>query len=162
MERRERSRSITLIAIFSALYVVLTVAFQPISYSWLQIRISEALTPIPFLFGFPSVVGIFIGCFLANLLSPIGLPDIVFGPLLSLLAAILSWKFSYNKKWLACVYPIIVNSFGVSAYVSVFYGVPYFITVLSIGISEALSAGLIGYPLLVALDRSMLFNQTNP
>lgn len=91
------------------------------------------------------------GCFLANWLSPVALPDLMFGPLLTLYAAILSWRTSYGKKVLACIYPVLINAFGVSAYIYSFYGISYMVSVLTIGASELVTAVLIGYPLLVAI-----------
>jgi uncharacterized membrane protein len=43
--------------IIAAIYVTLTISLSALSYSWLQIRLSEALTPLPFIMGFSSVVG---------------------------------------------------------------------------------------------------------
>ena len=149
------SQKIASMAMIDAVYSAITYAIQPLSFSWIQVRISEALTPLPFLFGLPAVLGLTIGCFIANLSSPIGFPDIVFGPLLTLLAGFLSWKASVGKKYLACIYPILINGFGVSYYVSIFYGIPYWICSLSIVIGEILSAGLIGFPILVALENSI-------
>ncbi len=152
LDNQSFSFRISLFSIIAAIYVVLTVLFMPIGYSWVQIRVSEMLTPLPFILGAPAVIGLTIGCLLANLMSPIGLPDLVFGPLLTLLAAMLSWKMSFNRKILACIYPVVVNALGVSVYVSIFYGVPYLGSVLMIGLGETISAGILGYLLLKALD----------
>jgi uncharacterized membrane protein len=137
----------------AATYTVSTVMLGPFGYSWMQVRIGEALTPLPYLFGFPAIAGLTIGCVIANIFSPIGLPDLILGPFLTLVAAILSYKLSFNKKVVACIYPVVINAFGVSAYVAVFYGISYEISVLSIGLGEAIAAILIGYPLLCAIER---------
>jgi uncharacterized membrane protein len=137
----------------AALYAVLTVALGSLGYSWLQVRISEALTPLPYVFGIPAVFGLFIGVVISNTFSPIGLPDLVFGSLLTLAAAVLSYKLNFGRKMVACIYPVVINAFGVSAYVSGFYGVPYGVTVLTIGFGETISAVVVGYPLLCAIER---------
>ena len=152
LENQSLSFRISLSSIIAAVYAVLTVLLMPIGYSWVQVRVSEMLTPLPLKLGAPAVVGLTIGCFLANLMSPIGLPDLVFGPLLTFFAAMLSWKMSFNRKILACIYPIVVNAIGVSVYVSIFYGVPYLASVLMIGLGESISAGILGYLLLKALE----------
>lgn len=148
-----RLRHISLAVVIAAVYAVLTVSLGPLGYSWLQVRISEALTPLPYLFGLPAVIGLALGAFISNVFSPVGLPDIIFGPALTLLSAELTWKLSLRSKLLACLYPVIVNALGVSAYVAGFYGVPYVITVISIGAGELIAAVVIGYPLLVAMER---------
>jgi uncharacterized membrane protein len=108
---------------------------------------------LPYLFGLPAVIGLVLGAFISNVFSPVGLPDIIFGPALTLLSAELTWKLNLRSKLLACLYPVIVNALGVSAYVAGFYGVPYVITVISIGAGELIAAVVIGYPLLVAIER---------
>lgn len=148
-----RSRDTALAAIIAACYAAMTVVLMPISYSWIQVRISESLTPLPYRFGTPAVIGLAVGCFIANLISPVGLPDIIFGPLLTLLAAVLSSKASRGRKALACAYPVVVNAFGVSAYLSLFYAIPYVFCVLMIGAGEIVAVFLIGYPILLALER---------
>lgn len=134
-------------------YTVLTIVLGSFSYSWIQVRISEALTPLPLLLGLPAVIGLTLGCVLANIFSPIGLPDIVLGPVMTLLAAFLSWKFSFKRKIIACVYPVLINAFGVSSYVSLFYGTPYPVTVVAIAVGEFIAAVIIGYPMLTAIER---------
>lgn len=135
---------------------MMTTILGPLGYSWIQTRISEALTPLPFLMGFPAVAGLTLGCVMANWFSPVGLPDIVFGSLLTLCAAFLSWRLSFGKKLIACIYPVLVNSFGVSAYVSLYYGVPYFMSVMAIAAGEIIAAILIGYPLLTTIERVII------
>jgi len=141
-------------ALVASIYFMLTVILGNFGYSWIQVRISEALSPLPFLIGFPGVVGLTLGCVLANLFSPVGLPDLIFGPLMTLCAAILSWKFNFGKKIVACIYPVLVNAFGVSAYAFSFYGVPYMISVAMIAVGEFIAAVLLGYPLLRIIERS--------
>jgi len=148
-----RLRQVSLAVVIAAAYTVLTVSLGPLGYSWLQVRISEALTPLPYLFGLPAVIGLALGAFISNVFSPVGLPDIIFGTALTLLSAELTWKLNLRSKLLACLYPVIVNALGVSAYVAGFYGVPYAITVISIGAGELIAAVVIGYPLLVAMER---------
>jgi len=149
----KRTYDLAWTGIIAAVYASLTISLGSLGYSWLQIRLSESLAPLPFLMGFPGVIGITLGCALANSFSPVGIPDLVLGPLLSLISAFSSWKFSRKRKTLACLYPVLINAFGVSGYVSAFYGVPYLVSVLTIGIGEFIACFLIGYPLLVALER---------
>jgi len=142
------------VGILSAVYALTTVMLGELGYSWIQVRISESLTPLPYIFGGYAVVGLTLGVLIANLFSPVGLPDIIFGPFLTLIAAFLSWRFNFNRRLVACIYPVVINALGVSAYVAGFYGVPYPASVLSIGIGELISAVIVGYPLLRALEKS--------
>jgi uncharacterized membrane protein len=148
-----RAFGIAVTAVMGAVYAVLTVALGSFGYSWLQVRISEALTPLPFVFGAPAVFGLAVGVAIANYFSPVGLTDLIVGSLLTLAAAMLSYKLNFGRKLVACIYPVVINAFGVSVYVSPFYHEPYLVCVLFIGVGEAISAVLVGYPLLCAIER---------
>lgn len=74
-------------AVIAAVYVVLTMAFAPISFGPIQFRISEALCILPF-FTPAAVPGLFIGCFLSNFLCGAALPDVIFGSLATLIGAV--------------------------------------------------------------------------
>jgi len=134
---------------------MLTILLGDLGYSWVQVRVSEALTLLPFIAGFPAVAGLTFGCAIANLFSPVGLPDMIFGPLLTFVAAILSWKANFGKKSVACIYPVLVNAFGVSAYLYSFYDVPYILSVLTIATGEFVAVLLIGYPLLRLIEKTI-------
>jgi len=150
---KDLSLRVVMMSIVASLYASMTVALGSFGYSWIQIRLSESLTPLPFLLGLPSVAGLTLGCIIANMFSPVGLPDMIFGPMLTLLAALLSWKFSFGRKTIACIYPVLINSVGVSAYIVSFYNVPYVLSLLSIAFGEFVAAVLIGYPLLRVMER---------
>jgi uncharacterized membrane protein len=62
---------------------------MPISFGVYQIRIAEALTVLPFLTR-AAVPGLYIGCLLANIIGGMGWLDIVFGPLITLAAALIT------------------------------------------------------------------------
>ena len=150
---KKLSLDVATIALIASIYSVLTVVIGEVGYSWVQVRISEALTPLPFLMGLPAVAGLTLGCIIANLFSPVGLVDMIFGPLLTLCAAVLSWKVNFGKKIVACVYPIIVNASGVSLYVSTYYGVPYEVSFVTIAVGEFIAALIIGFPLLSSIEK---------
>jgi len=61
-----RAFVIAVTAAIAALYAVLTVALGSLGYSWLQVRISEALTPLPYVFGIPAIFGLVIGVVISN------------------------------------------------------------------------------------------------
>jgi len=150
------SIKLSITIVIASTYLVTSLIIGELSYSWVQVRISEALTPLPMFFGFPGVIGLTLGCLLTNFFSPVGLPDVLFGPLLTFLAAILSWKANFGKKIIACFYPVFVNALGVSIYVSAFYGVPYWLSVITIAAGELVAAVLVGYPLLTAIEKKVI------
>ncbi|MDO7977576.1 QueT transporter family protein [Oceanotoga teriensis] len=136
--------------VVAAVYVVLCILFQPISFGSVQFRIAEAFTVLPFLDA-AFIPGLYIGVLLANIIGGLGAWDIWLGSFFTLIAAYLTWKMP--NKWLAPLPSVLVNAFGVSAYVSVLYEVPYWISVLWIGIGQAVVTYLIGIPILILFKK---------
>lgn len=104
--RKFTIRDLTLAAMVAAAYAALTMAVPALSYGQFQLRISEALTVLPFLFP-ASAPGLLVGCLIANLLSPYGLVDIICGTAATGIAAFLTMKMP--GKWLAPLPPVLCN-----------------------------------------------------
>ena len=145
-------------AVIAAVYVVLTLAFAPISFGAVQFRISEALCILPF-FTVAAVPGVSIGCLLANILGGAALPDIIFGTLATLIGAIISYRFRSVSKWLVCVPPILANAIIIPFVLKFAYGmtdlIPYMM--LTVGIGEILAVGVLGNLLMLALEPKSSF-----
>ena len=142
-------------AMIGAIYVVLTVAFAPISFGEVQIRFSEALTLLPF-FTPAAVPGLFVGCLLANILGGAILPDIIFGSLATLIGAVGTYLLRKQNKYLAPLPPIIANMIIVPFVLRFGYGVnlPIPLMMLTVGAGEVISAGIIGLLLLNVLSKN--------
>ncbi|MBO7711259.1 MAG: QueT transporter family protein [Lachnospiraceae bacterium] len=140
-------------AAIAAVYIVLTMVFAPISFGEVQIRISEALTILPF-FTPAAVPGLFIGCLLGNFLGGAILPDIIFGSLATLIGAVFSYALRRNK-FLVPIPPIVANTVIVPFVLRYGYGVnlPIPFMMLTVGAGEVVSCGVLGLILLFALDR---------
>ena len=146
---------------------MLSLVFYPLSFGVYQVRVSEALTVLPFLTP-AAVPGLFVGCALANLFGGMGWQDVVFGSLLTLVAAILTLLMARLKQvryaWLlAPLPPVLVNAFGVSVYLAPMIGVNYWFAVQMIGFGQLLSCYLLGVPLLRVLQkRASIFGAPKP
>ena len=146
---------ITKAAAIAALYVVLTLLANALglaSYA-IQVRFSEALTILPF-FTPAAIPGLFVGCLISNLLCGAIPTDILCGSIATLLGAL--GTYAIRKKlpeWCACIPPILANTIIVPfvlAYAYHFDGtIPYFM--LTVGIGEIISCGILGLILLKAL-----------
>ena len=141
-------------AMIAAAYVVLTLfinAFDLASGA-VQVRISEALTILP-AFTPSAVPGLFIGCILANLMGGNHILDVVFGSLATLLGALGTRKLRNAHPLLAPVPPIIANTLIVPFVLRYAYGIPGPIPLmmLTVGIGEVLSCGVLGMLLYFAL-----------
>jgi len=81
-------------ALIAAIYVILNIIFAPISYGPVQVRIAEALVVLPFIE--PSaIIGLSVGCVLANIYGGLGMVDAIGGSLCTLIAA----YFTYKELW---------------------------------------------------------------
>ena len=112
--RKTSVRRMTRAAIVGALYAALTLLSSVfgIAYGPVQFRISEALCLLPFLFP-ETAWGLFVGCWVANLISPYGPLDMVVGSLATLLAAL--WTAKCRRKWLAPLPPVVCNGILIGA-----------------------------------------------
>jgi uncharacterized membrane protein len=139
------------VAMIAAIYVVLNIIFAPISYGPIQVRIAEILVILPFIDS-SAIIGLFLGCILANVIGPLGMVDVIGGSLCTLIAAYLTYKVKSPK--LAPLPPVLINAFGVSIYLHLLFDLPYWITVLYIGIGEVIACYILGYPLLILLIKN--------
>ena len=140
-------------AAIAAIYVALTMAFQPISFGPVQFRISEALCILPF-FTPAAIPGLFVGCFLSNLFCGAAGLDIVFGSLATLIGAVGSYELRKSKV-LVCVPPILANTIIVPWVLRFAYGSEDMIwfSTITVGIGEILAIGILGQILLSVLIR---------
>ena len=140
-------------AAIAAVYVVLTMVFAPWSFREVQIRISEALTVLPY-FTPAAVPGLFVGCLIANILGGAILPDVIFGSLATLIGAVFSYVLRKNK-YLVPLPPILANTLIVPFVLRYGYGVNLPIPVMmgTVGLGEVISCGVLGMIFLFALEK---------
>ena len=162
-------RKIAFAAIIGAAYAALTIFMAPISFGLLQLRLTEALCILPFFFPY-STWGLFIGCLIANLLSPFGILDIIFGSVATLLACICTMLIGkYGKghigtKILACVPPVIINGVIIGALISYTSTPALFAQMmlafgLQIAAEEFAVLFALGLPLLILLPKAPFFKR---
>ena len=146
-------------AVIAALYAALGIlsSFLNLAYGPMQLRFSEILCVLPFLVP-EAVWGLFVGCFLTNILSPFGLLDLIFGSAATLLAALLSARCKTRLG--TALPPILCNAILVGALlaweegsVSASFGALFVYNVLSVGAGEAVMCLLLGVPLLKILEK---------
>lgn len=140
-------------AVIAAIYIVLVLIFQYSSFGPVQFRIAEALTILPY-FTPAAIPGVTIGCFLSAIMTGANILDIIFGPLATLIAAILSYKLRGNK-FLVPIPPIVVNALVIPWVLKFAYGEaqPVSIMMLSIAGGQILACLVLGLTLLFSLDK---------
>lgn len=140
-------------AIVAALYAVITLALAPISYGPIQFRVSEILVLLAFFDPF-YIVGLTIGCFIANMLGPNGLMDIIFGTLatfISVYATSITEKFVKNKKVslvVASLWPTIFNGLIIGWMLYYLYQLPLLLSIGEVAIGEFVVVTVVGVPVI--------------
>lgn len=152
-----KTKFITQAAIIAALYTVLTLfinAFNLASGA-IQVRISEALTVLPF-FTPAAIPGLFLGCIISNVFAGGLIWDIIFGSLATLIGAVGTYALRNKKPIFAVIPPILSNTIIIPFVLRYAYGIegsiPFFM--LTVGIGEVISCGVLGYILLKALEKN--------
>ncbi len=142
-------------AMIAAIYTVITMMFRPISYGMIQVRISEALTILPFLTP-AAIPGLAIGCLISNIVGPFGVLDIVVGTTATTLAAIATGRMR-NRKW-APMPPVLINAVLIGAMLYyLFLGspeqAPLWSMMIWVGAGQLVACYGLGYPLLILLEK---------
>lgn len=164
--RNNSIRRLCIAGVVGALYAVLTLTLPMLSFSELQIRFSEALTVLPFLFP-ETIPGLAVGCFIANLIgSPFAL-DWVVGTLATLLAAV--WTSKLRHRWIAPLPPVVCNALIIGGEIAWFkvgftgaFPAVWLYNILTVGIGELLACYLLGTALLRMLPRIPYFREMIP
>ena len=159
MKKSFNARFLVQSAAISAIYVVLTFIANAMGLSSgaVQVRFSEALCVLP-IFTPAAIPGLFIGCILANALTGSIIIDIVFGSIATLLGAIFTRKFRSNHL-LALLPPILSNMLILPFVLKFAYNFEgsFLYFMLTIGLGEIISCGLLGKLLIEALCRRNIF-----
>ncbi len=182
-----RTSYITQAGVIAAAYAATT--FVALSFSgylaWgpIQFRVSECLMVLA-LFTPAAVPGLTLGCAVANLFTiafggtgVLGLLDVVFGSLATLLGALWMRRFR-ERPLLALAGPVLFNALIVSAYLPLlmaglgYYTIPftsisfegfwlgmYLFGVVFVGLGEVVVLYCLGYPLYKALDATPVFRR---
>jgi len=168
---RVSTRKIAFAGAIAAVYAALTIALSFIGYGPIQFRVAEALCILPFFFPF-SVWGLFVGCILANLISPYPL-DIFIGSAATLLAALCTSQIGKLGRGLlikafACFPPVIINALFIGALIA-WYMVgggeadtflpALLINGLQVGLGQAAVLYAIGLPLMIYLPKSRVYEK---
>ena len=164
--RKNTLKELTFAAMLGGAYAALTMLLPIPQYAGVQFRLAEALTLLPFLIP-AATPGLFVGCFIANILSPYGLLDIIAGSAATLLACL--WTQRMKNRRPAAIPPVVCNAVivgGVIAFAMTGFGpgfwVAYAINALSVGLGEFVVCYVLGDLLLDAVVKIPVFRGMMP
>ena len=153
-------RKLARCAVVAAIYVVLCMALQPLSYGAVQVRVAEALCLLP-VFGAEYIAGVVLGCFLANLLGST-IVDVIFGTLATLLACLVTYKLANVRvKGLAIpasLPPVVFNAVIIGIEIAVLFPDPAPLWLacitngISVGVGELISCTILGVLLVKIIE----------
>lgn len=138
-------------AMVAALYAVLTWALPALAYGPIQFRLSEIMTLLAF-FNPSYIIGLTIGCAIANIPSSLGPIDMVVGTLASFLA--LTAMSRIKNIWIASLMPALFSILiGLEILAISDTEVNFVLITLQIMFSEFVIVTLAGVPLFKVLLR---------
>ena len=162
-----KSRSITVVlaraGVIAALYTATSLIIAPIASGAIQVRLSEALTLLPLLFP-EAVPALFIGCVLSNLITGCAPLDIIFGSLITLMAATstcsvgLFVKKTAQKIVFGGMFPVLLNAFLLPVLWVYCYGASEYIYILQAALlllGQGVSVYVIGTPIYLAIRKKV-------
>ena len=156
-----RSRStirVTLTAVFAALYAVGVIFLAPISFQAFQVRIADALLPLSILLGWPVVLGVTIGAFVANFFGGLGPVDMIGGAVANFIATLAAWMIARRRNRITALAgvaaEIIIVTLIVGTYLSYLLALPIGVGLLGVFLGSVIAIGLLGSILLFALSNS--------
>lgn len=160
------TKQITYSAIIAALYIILTEISNlfGLASGAIQVRISEALTILP-MFTPAAIPGLFVGCFISNVLCGNLFLDVIFGSIATLLGALGTFLCSKlgKNEYVGVVCPIVSNALiipFVLKYVYCFEGALWYFAV-TVGLGEIISCGVLGILLYKILKKKRFFEDKN-
>ena len=141
------ARDMAQIAIVAAIYIVLTITppLNAMAYYGYQFRVSEMMNFLAF-YNKNYIPGLTIGCVIANMFSPFGMLDIIFGTISTILVCLAMYKV--NNKYLAAFIGAIITGIIIGGELWYTYQIPYLINALYVATGE----------LFVLIIGSLIFN----
>ena len=158
------TKKIAKAGVIAALYVVLSLITFPVASGSIQFRLSEGLTLLPLIIP-ESVIALFIGCFLSNLITGCMILDVVFGSLITLLAGVLTYFIGQVIKKVAIRYivgglfPVLLNALLLPVIWYFCYGQLEYLYILQVAfllISQTVSVYAFGVPLSLIIGKRKL------
>jgi uncharacterized membrane protein len=140
--------------IVAAIYFVLCIALPFISYGQIQFRVAELLVLLCF-WRPDFIIGVTIGCFLANINSSLGPWDMLIGTAATFFSCLLV-SYASPRMAVACIYPIAINAFVVGAELTWLADCEFWPSVGYVAVGEA-TVIVVSYILWLALSKNKAF-----
>ena len=146
---KTNSKRISIIVVFAALYAVGVIFLAPISYSFFQVRLADALLPLSMIFGIPSAVGFSLGCAVSNVYGGLGLVDIIGGTVANFIACTLAWyvarKSNFGRRLIGSIIQTIIITVIVGGYLWIIFEVPIEFSIVGVFVGSVIAINILGF-----------------
>ena len=157
MLKTKGSIRIMLTAVFAALYAVGVVFLAPISFHVFQVRVADAFLPLAMIYGWPAILGLSLGAFVANMFGGLGPVDMIGGALANFVATLIAWQIvtRNGRRWILVGVgaQILVVTLIVGTYLSYLLAIPLPLSWIGIFLGSLTAIGMLGSILLYTLSR---------
>ncbi|AXX64831.1 QueT transporter family protein [Bombilactobacillus bombi] len=158
----QKSKNWALPAIVAALYVAISLLFAPLSFNAVQIRFAELFNHLA-AFNKKYIIAVTLGCFITNLFSTVGMPDLIFGTAGTIIGTCLTWYFGSKtsikwQKYAIATVCQIPGTFLVALEMHLFMKLPLVWTWVTVSAGEMLSM-IIGAIIIDIISRKIDFSK---
>ncbi len=147
-------RRLVKLAAVAALYVALTYALGFMSYGSIQFRVAEMLMLLCF-YKKDYGISLTLGCFIANIFSPMMIMDMIFGTLATLIAVLLIY-ISPNL-YVASLAPVLSNAIIVGIELTVAFHSPFWLNASEVAAGEFVCVSVLGVIVFKLLEKNGAF-----
>ena len=138
--RKINTETVALTGVTAAVYMVATLAVSPIAFGAVQFRLSEVMVLLAWIN--PAFApGLILGCALANMFSPLGIIDVLFGTFHTFCSVMLISRT--KNMYVASIWPT-VFSFIIGLELYLVYKAPFIASTISVMIGELICITFIG------------------
>ena len=142
--------------LIAAIYVVATMLCSSLAYGQVQFRISEVLMLLCY-FNKDYIISLSIGCLIVNLFSTLGMVDVVFGTLATVVAAVLIYLLV--NLVVASLFPVISNAVIVGFELTYVFKTPLLVNMGWVALGEFVCVTIVGVILIKALMKNKYFSK---
>lgn len=142
------------LAAVAAIYVALTYALGFMSYMGIQFRVAEALMLLCF-YRKDYGISLILGCFIANIFSPMMVMDMIFGTSATVLAVLLIYVSP--NLWVASLAPVFTNAVIVGIELTVSFDTPFWLNALEVAVGEFVCVTVVGTVVFKVLEKNAKF-----
>lgn len=154
--KSKKTTTVSLAAVFAALYAVGVLVLAPISFNVFQVRIADALLPLAIPFGWPAIIGLALGALVANAFGGLGPIDVIAGSVANLVACYVAWRVAQyrHRLWtlVSVGLQVLIVTLIVGAYLSYLFATPLVTGLLGVMLGSTIAIGFLGSLLLQVIS----------